>query len=80
MEGSSPMSTMTSKVDTTVVLYSKYERNNPVVTSGGSARVFRGGSWFNYPWYVRAAFRFGDSADFRDSGMGFRLCLSRVRQ
>ena len=60
--------------------YSKHSRNNPLVTSGGSSRVLRGGSWLYNPRYVRAAFRSRDSADFRNDNLGFRLCLSRVRQ
>ena len=60
--------------------YSRHSRNNPVMTSGESFRLGRGGSWSSNPRYVRAAYRRRYSADFRDSGMGFRLCLSRVRQ
>ena len=60
--------------------YSKHERNNPVVTSGSSSRVIRGGSWSSNPRSVRAADRCGNSADDRDDNLGFRLCLSRVRQ
>ena len=60
--------------------YSKHDRNNPVVTSGGISRVLRGGSWNFNPGNVRAAIRGRNSADHRNSNMGFRLCLSRVRQ
>jgi formylglycine-generating enzyme required for sulfatase activity len=60
--------------------YSKHSRNNPLITSGGSSRVIRGGSWSNDPWSVRAANRSGGTADSRSNGLGFRLCLSRVRQ
>jgi formylglycine-generating enzyme required for sulfatase activity len=60
--------------------YSRHVRNNPVITSGGNSRVSRGGSWINNPRIVRAANRHGDSAVLRSSLMGFRLCLSRVRQ
>ncbi|MBT6338958.1 MAG: SUMF1/EgtB/PvdO family nonheme iron enzyme [Desulfobacula sp.] len=62
--------------------YSKHGRNNPVVISGGSSHVFRvdrGGSWYDNPRYVRAANRGRNSAGRRFSGIGFRLCLSRVR-
>jgi len=60
--------------------YSKHDRNNPVVTSGGSSRVYRGGSWRNTPRNVRAAHRSRVPAVNRHSYLGFRLCLSRVRQ
>jgi len=60
--------------------YSKHDRNNPVITSGGISRVNRGGGWYGTPGSVRAAYRSGLPADFRYSGIGFRLCLSRVRQ
>jgi len=60
--------------------YSKHDRNNPLVTSGGNSRVHRGGSWLDTPGPVRAALRGRRPADFRNSHVGFRLCLSRVRQ
>jgi len=60
--------------------YSKHSRNNPLVTSGSYSRVNRGGSWLNAPVYVRAANRDRDAADNRISNLGFRLCLSRLRQ
>ncbi len=62
--------------------YNKHSKNNPLITSGSSYRVIRGGSWGNYPRNVRAAGRSRYSADFRLSFMGFRgsyvgfrLCL-----
>jgi formylglycine-generating enzyme required for sulfatase activity len=60
--------------------YSKHERNNPLITSGSSYRVIRGGSWGNSPRFVRAAYRSGVTADYRYDDLGFRLCLSQVRQ
>ncbi len=60
--------------------YSRHSLNNPLITSGGSSRVGRGGSWYYYPRYVRAANRIRDSAVNRDSYVGFRLCFSQVRQ
>jgi formylglycine-generating enzyme required for sulfatase activity len=45
----------------------------PTGASGGSLRVFRGGSWSDGARYARAANRDSDSADDRYSGLGFRL-------
>jgi formylglycine-generating enzyme required for sulfatase activity len=43
-------------------------------TSGDcSRRILRGGSWFNLPWYLRAALRYGIATDNRDYGIGFRV-------
>jgi len=53
--------------------YSKHGRKNPVVTSGGSFRVFRGGSWYSGPWDVRCANRFGVDPGVRNDDVGFRL-------
>jgi formylglycine-generating enzyme required for sulfatase activity len=60
--------------------YSKHTRNNPVVTSGGTARVFRGGGWSLNPAHVRAAIRFCYAPGDRSSLLGFRLALPQVRQ
>jgi formylglycine-generating enzyme required for sulfatase activity len=60
--------------------YEKHELNNPVITSGRTYRVIRGGGWLNIPGDVRAAYRYRISADYRNLSLGFRLCLSQVRQ
>jgi formylglycine-generating enzyme required for sulfatase activity len=60
--------------------YAKHPRNNPVVTSGSSARVVRGGSWFDDRELIRATVRYGMSPMFLDYRMGFRLSLPQVRQ
>jgi formylglycine-generating enzyme required for sulfatase activity len=60
--------------------YSKHEGNNPLITSGSSKRVVRGGSWHDNPRYVRSAYRDRNFADNRNDNLGFRLCLSQVRQ
>ena len=36
-------------------------------------RVIRGGSWFYYSLVLRSAFRDGDSADYRNYNIGFRV-------
>ena len=57
--------------------YSNHSRKNPVVTSGGSLRVNRGGGWLNEPGYVRCAGRGGDNPGFRLFSLGFRLLKAR---
>jgi sulfatase modifying factor 1 len=54
-------------------VYSKHSKNSPLVTSGGSARVFRGGSWGSVPWSVRPAHRGGHKPAFMIPYLGFRL-------
>jgi formylglycine-generating enzyme required for sulfatase activity len=41
--------------------------------------ILRGGSWFNYPGYCRAACRNRVAPDVRDNGIGFRVCCSLPR-
>ncbi|MGG6270047.1 SUMF1/EgtB/PvdO family nonheme iron enzyme [Leptolyngbya sp. AN03gr2] len=41
-----------------------------------AARVLRGGSWFNYPWLCRSAFRNVFRRGYSDYWIGFRLALS----
>ena len=53
--------------------YSKHSRKNPVVTSGGSLRVVRGGGWYDDPRYVRCADRNWDNPGLRSRYLGFRL-------
>ena len=42
----------------------------------GSDRVIRGGSWFNFAWGTRAAFRFLYGPRYRYFILGFRLVRS----
>ncbi len=46
---------------------------DPVGPESGSLRVYRGGSWFNYPRNCRAAYRYGYSPGNRGPDLGFRL-------
>ena len=55
--------------------YSNSPRNNPTGPSSGSGHVFRGGSWSNLPWDLRAARRYRDAPTYRGSSLGFRLVL-----
>jgi formylglycine-generating enzyme required for sulfatase activity len=56
--------------------YQGSPRYNPEGPGNGSNRVLRGGSWFDDPGFVRAAFRYGFPPPSRDSLFGFRLGLS----
>jgi len=60
--------------------YLRHSGKNPVITSGGSERVQRGGCFFADPRYVRAAYRNHATPDFRLSLLGFRLALPKVLQ
>jgi formylglycine-generating enzyme required for sulfatase activity len=51
-------------------------RYNPEGPGNGSNRVLRGGSWFDDPGFLRAAFRYGFPLPTRHSLFGFRLGLS----
>ncbi len=53
--------------------YSRHARNNPIVESGGSGRVARGGSWGHGPGYVRCANRSRGTPGRRSHVLGFRL-------
>jgi formylglycine-generating enzyme required for sulfatase activity len=62
------------------VLHSNYNgvpTDGSAWVSGGysSLRMQRGGSWVNYPWYCRCAFRIMNFADGRNSLRGFRVVL-----
>ena len=55
--------------------YSASAETNPTGPSGASARVYRGGSWFNFAQYCRVSFRFGNPPSDRFGDLGFRLAL-----
>lgn len=55
--------------------YASSPRQNPLGPQSGSGRVIRGGSWFNVPWNVRAAYRNGYEPGYRNYRLGFRLIL-----
>ncbi len=56
--------------------YGKEAQTNPRGPVKGSIRVFRGGSWFNFPQYCRAALRGNFNPAYRDYYLGFRLARS----
>ncbi len=55
--------------------YSGAPADGSAWTSGGDcgSRVLRGGSWINLPWFLRSAFRLGNSAGNRNNSFGFRI-------
>ena len=55
--------------------YRRSPAKNPQGPEKGSFRVLRGGSWDNVPYYVRCAYRFGLTPDYRFLNVGFRLVL-----
>ena len=51
-----------------------YEGDERRCAEGSAAqRVFRGGSWFGRPRYVRTSYRFRLTTDYRRLYLGFRL-------
>ena len=55
--------------------YGESPKENPYGPASGEKRVFRGGSWFNDPRYVRAASRGRNDPSNRNDNYGFRLVL-----
>ncbi len=47
--------------------------NDPVGQEQGDYRVFRGGGWFNYAQFCRAALRGSFAPGYRNYNFGFRL-------
>ena len=56
--------------------YSSSSQTNPTGSDSGSARVSRGGGWFNDASYCRLSVRFYYTPDFRLDILGLRLALS----
>ena len=52
--------------------YSKSPSKNLTGPSSGSARVFRGGSWYSFADYCRSACRGNFRPDYADGFIGFR--------
>ena len=46
---------------------------DPVGLQSGSARVYRGGSWYGCPRYARVAYRGRDAPGYRRYDLGLRL-------
>ena len=45
--------------------------------SGGSGRVFRGGSWYNYAYYLRVGHRYNFGPNSEHYSIGFRLARTQ---
>ena len=59
--------------------YGDYDKSvalNPKGADEGSARVVRGGSWFNPPAFCRSASRLKLEANFRYGDLGFRVVVA----
>jgi formylglycine-generating enzyme required for sulfatase activity len=59
-------------------IYAPYDESDvtdPEKSSGGDARVLRGGSWFNGLKDCRSARRYKREAHFRLNSIGCRVCL-----
>ncbi|MEY4103358.1 MAG: hypothetical protein RL461_560 [Planctomycetota bacterium] len=52
--------------------YASSPAQNPPGPSSGTSRLFRGGSWYNYTYYVRGSDRDFYSPGFTSSNVGFR--------
>jgi len=63
------------------VMTATYESNTTdPLSRKGSERVFRGGSWYDFARFVRAAARFAFLPVFRIDFVGFRLARGQGRQ
>ena len=51
---------------------------DPVVASGGSVRLYRGGGWDGVAASCRSAYRYVFTSGFRDHRLGFRVARSSV--
>ena len=61
------------RVEDEYARYSSSSQDNPVITGGGSDRVFRGGSYLCPSACIRASQRWRDTPDDRSKEVGFRL-------
>jgi len=56
--------------------YGSSPASNPLGPTTGQYRVLRGGSWFNYSFFVRAAYRYSNVPCYRYDSLGFRVAVS----
>ena len=55
--------------------YSSSAQTDTQGASGGSQRVFRGGSWGSFDWNCRVSIRSSVPSDFKGNSLGLRLAL-----
>jgi formylglycine-generating enzyme required for sulfatase activity len=53
--------------------YSAGDRRDPLGPTTGSARIVRGGSFFNVPYDLRGVNRYSSVPEVRNEGLGFRV-------
>jgi len=58
--------------------YAGSPQTDPSGPASGSDRVYRGGSWFDFPHYCRSAYRYWFSPGVRSFLLGFRVLRSSV--
>ncbi len=56
--------------------YGNSPTENPSGPASGRLKVLRGGSWFNFPLYLRVAYRSFDIPDYHFGHLGFRCVVS----
>jgi formylglycine-generating enzyme required for sulfatase activity len=57
--------------------YGEHQRNNPINSSAGAHRVYRGGSWYFDARYARCSFRYHYPPGSHSVDLGFRLVRTR---
>ncbi len=57
--------------------YTAAPKTNPFVT-GGTARVYRGGTWLDYSFVCRSARRSATAPNYVSFGLGFRVVLAPI--
>jgi sulfatase modifying factor 1 len=57
--------------------YSKSPGRNPTGPESGTLRILRGGSWNNFPYFLRVASRGTKEPSSRDSRLGFRCVVQK---
>jgi len=56
--------------------YAASPERNPQGPESGKTKIHRGGSWMNYPYYLRPAIRYCSAPERRSKLMGFRCARS----
>lgn len=55
--------------------YAESVYENPTGPETGKSKVLRGGSWFNFDYSLRTAYRYNTNPSFRNHLVGFRCAL-----